>query len=232
LNRLIFPEILRGNVTAFFTGKDPGAAVGEIAAMLGIQKGSIYLPIQRHTDKIVVLEASREPKIADAVITREKGILIGVQVADCVPILIWEKEKGVFAAVHAGWRGTAARILIKTVSGITERFAGRPENVLIAIGPSIKGCCYAVDHEVAEAVRKGTGGGDYCSEKGGEYFLDLPHANSLQAMSAGIPRANIWVSDECTFCNPGRFYSYRYSKGSTGRQAAFIGRLDREFLPR
>jgi hypothetical protein len=75
-----------------------------------IKKESIFLPIQKHTDKIIVAESSLEPKVADAVITSEEGVLIGVQVADCVPILIYEKERGVVAAVHAGWRSTADEI--------------------------------------------------------------------------------------------------------------------------
>ena len=225
MRRLIFPEIFKGGVTAFFTGKDPGADPGEVAGILGIKKENIYLPIQKHTDKIVLLESSRETKIADAVVTKEAGVLIGVQVADCVPILIYEEEKGIIGAVHAGWRGTAAGILKKTVVMIMERYISGTKGFHVAIGPSIKGCCYSVDHEVNEAVTKATGEGDYYSKKGEKYFLDLPSANKYQALSLGIPETNIWVSDECTCCNPHKFYSYRYAKGTTGRQAAFIGKL-------
>ena len=225
MRRLIFSEIFNGGVTAFFTGKDPGADLDEIAGMLGIKEEKIYLPIQKHTDKIVLLESLREASIADAVVTKEAGVLIGVQAADCVPVLIHEREKGVIAAVHAGWRGTAACILKKTLSMIMERYVCGPKSLYVAIGPSIKGCSYAVDHEVNDAVKRATGEGNYYSKKGEKFFLDLSSANRYQALSLGIPEANIWVSDECTYCNPDKFYSYRYARGSTGRQAAFIGKL-------
>jgi YfiH family protein len=225
LRRLIFPEIFKGGVTGFFTGKDPGADLDGIAGILGIRKENIYLPIQKHTDKIVLLESSRETKIADAVVTKEACVLIGVQVADCVPVLIHEKEKGVIGAVHAGWRGTAAGILKKTLSMIMDRYTCGTKSLYVAIGPSIKGCSYAVDHEVNDAVRRATGEGNYYSKKGEKYFLDLASANKYQALSLGIPEPNIWVSEDCTYCNPDKFYSYRYAGGSTGRQAAFIGKL-------
>jgi YfiH family protein len=142
-----------------------------------------------------------------------------------VPILIYEQQRGIIGAVHAGWRGTAAGILKKTIAMIIERFSGSPGGFYVAIGPSIKGCSYEVDHEVNDAVVKATGAGDYYSKKGGKYFLDLPSANKYQALSLGVPEENIWVSDECTYCNPDKFYSYRYAHGSTGRQGAFIGKL-------
>ncbi len=225
MRRLIFPETFKGGVTAFFTGKDPGADLEEIAGILGIKEENIYLPIQKHTDKIILLESSRDTKIGDAVVTKEVGVLIGVRVADCVPVLIHEKEKGVIGVVHAGWRGTAAGILKKTLSFITERYICGTKGLYVAIGPSIKGCSYAVDHAVNEAVIRATGEGNYYSKKGEKFFLDLPSANKYQALSLGIPESNIWVSEECTYCNPDKFYSYRYAGGSTGRQGAFIGKL-------
>lgn len=223
MKRCIVPEIFGSRVTAFFTGKAAGADRREISRIIQIAPDAIYLPIQKHTDKIISFDASREPRIGDAVITRAKGVLIGVQVADCVPVLVYEKEKGVVAAVHAGWRGTAAGILKKTIEVIVDRYAGSAGNIVVAIGPAIGGCCYEVGHEVVEAVARTTGKGGYQSKKGEKYHLDLPSANREQALSLGVPDSNIWVSAECTFCNPGKFYSYRFSKGSTGRQGAFIG---------
>jgi len=223
MNRLIFPEIFKGKITAFFTGKDPGAEVPDISRTLKIQRECIYLPVQKHTDKVQILGSDHEPKIADAVITTENGVLIGVRVADCVPVLLWDRARGVIGAVHAGWRGTAAGILKKTLLEMSGRFFCDPKDILVAIGPGIKWCCYGVDHDVVHAVRQATGEGDYVLEKGGKYCLDLPSANKYQAVSAGIPEPNIWISEDCTFCNPGRYFSYRYARGATGRQGGFIG---------
>lgn len=223
MNRLIFPEILRGYVTAFFTGKYPGADRNLISSALSKSNVDVYMPIQKHTDKIIVLDSSREPKIADAVITVEKNVLIGVQVADCVPIIIYDKEKGIMAAVHAGWRGTASGILKITLDTMVNRFFVKPADILIAFGPSIRWCCYQVDYTVLSAVQCTTGEGDYYMDRGDKHCLDLSAANRYQADSMGIPSSNMWISDECTFCYPDKYFSYRYAKGPTGRQGGFIG---------
>jgi YfiH family protein len=223
--RLISPDLFKGHIIAFFTGKEPGANLDSISRTLNIKKESIFLPIQKHTDKIIIVDSSLEPKVADAVITSENGVLIGVQVADCVPILIYEKERGVVAAVHAGWRSTADEILKKTLETMIGRFTCKADNILVAMGPSIRWCCYEVDLEVLNAVQQATGEGEYYQRKGEKYCLDLPLANKYQAMRMDIPEKNIWISDECTFCYPDRFYSYRYANGPTGRQGGFIGKI-------
>jgi len=226
MNRLIYPDIFTGlPVTAFFTGKDPGADTGEIGGILGIEGSDIYLPVQKHTDKIHLLETDRSPVIADAVLTKEKGVLTGIKAADCVPVLIYDRKKHVAGAVHAGWRGTAAGILLKTINTAAESFFCAGEDIVVAIGPSIRWCCYGVDYDVVRAVVQATGKGEYVLERGGKYCLDLAAANKYQALSAGVPEQNIWISGDCTYCRPERFFSYRYAKGTTGRQGAFIGNL-------
>lgn len=226
MDRLIFPDIFKPHIKAFFTGKYPGADLNEISKIFKINKDNIFMPIQKHTDKIIMIGSSLEPKIADAVITKEKGILLGVQTADCVPLLLYDKEKKVCGAVHAGWRGTAEGILKKTLNEMINKFMSDPENIFIAIGTGIRWCCYAVGQDVLESVKKATGEGEYFISKQGKNCLDLPSANKYQALQSGVPEKNIWMSDECTFCNPEKFYSYRYSKGQTGRQGGFIGMLE------
>lgn len=223
-NSFIEPQnLISCTLTAFFTTRSAGDNVGVIAERYNFSKDNIYLPIQRHTDNIHILDSVTEPIIADAVITGKKGILIGVQVADCVPLLLYDKEKSVIAAVHAGWRGTAREILKGTIRTMKERFDSSPDKILVAIGPSIRKCCYEVGDEVETFVRKATGEGDYYIKKGNKRFIDLSSANKIQALSMGIPEDNIWQSEECTFCNPEKFHSYRYTKRSAGRQGGFIG---------
>jgi len=125
--------------------------------------------------------------------------------------------------VHAGWRGTAAQILKKTIRIMVEHFRSSPDNIIIAVGPSIKGCCYEVGSDVNEAICTSTGAGEYSSRKDSKFFIDLASANMLQALSLGVRENNIWVSEECTFCNPDRFHSYRYHGNNAGRQGGFIG---------
>jgi hypothetical protein len=221
------PNIISSNIKAVFTTKTlANRHMKEVLAKeFNISKRSIYFPIQRHTNKVHVLELNLEPVIADAVLTNKKGILIGVQVADCVPILLYDEQKSIIGVVHAGWRGTAQQILRNTIKTLQEKFHSSTENIFIALGPSIKQCCYNVHSNVKIAVQEATGEGAYYYKKDGKWFIDLSLANKIQALSLGIPEQNIWQSKECTFCNPDKFYSYRYSKDSVGKQGGFIGIL-------
>ncbi len=221
------PILALSGIKAVFTTKnllDNSNRIDEaLAADLEIDKGSIYLPVQKHTNIIQILEDNPETVIADAVVTDRKNVYIGVITADCVPVLLYDREREIIGAVHAGWRGTSNQILKHTITKIQEKFGCLLGDVLIAIGPSIRQCSYEVGEEVITEVRKATGDGDYYNIKGGRYFIDLSSANKIQALHAGIPAENIWQSQECTFCSPDRFYSYRYSKGVKGRQGGFIG---------
>lgn len=208
----VVPPIFEGlHVKGFFTDRH-----------FDLSLSNVYLPVQKHTDKVIVLDHDLEPRVGDAVVTDRRDVLIGIQVADCVPVLLFDTVRKVVGAVHAGWRGTAEGILKKTVTIMMDRFCSSPSDLRIAIGPSIKKCCYCVGHEVIEAVNRTTGA-DYAAENGGKYYLDLPAANKYQAESMGIPSGNIWISGDCTFCLPEKYYSYRYAKGTAGRQYGFIG---------
>lgn len=223
MDQLIKPDIFNGDVKAFFTGKSLGVNTEKISNLLSISKQDIYLPVQKHTDQVLVLQSDLTPVTADAVVTQRKGILLGVRVADCVPILLYDRGKSITGAVHAGWRGTASQIMKKTVQTMVELFGSVPEDIMVATGPSIRWQCYDVGSEVKEAVCEATGEGTYCTSKKEKYFIDLSSANRIQALSSGIPGENIWSSSECTRCNPDAFYSYRYSKTYAGSQGGFIG---------
>ena len=221
------PNIDQSGVRAFFTTKDvcKGGRPSKklLSEEFNISEDNIYLPVQEHTNKVHLLESGLGPVVADAVITARKNLLVGVLVADCVPVLLYDKEKEVIGAVHAGWRGTAGRILPDTIKMMHEKFCSSPLNISVAIGPSIKQCCYEVGEEVTERVLAATGDGDYFFKKDGSCFVDIAFANKVQALDAGVIPENIWLSGECTFCNPDKYHSYRYSKENAGRQGGFIG---------
>ena len=220
----IHPDIfIRRVVRAFFTTRQAGADHASISGLTGVPQERIFRPIQRHTDRVHVLRFDMKPVVADAVITKRRDVLIGVAVADCVPVLLHDPIRRVCAAVHAGWRGTAREILRKTVDRMRREFYSDPKDIAVAIGPSIRWCCYTVGTDVLHAVRRASGDGEYFMRKGGRICLDLPSANRQQALSAGIGDDNIWMSDECTYCNPHRYYSYRFSRHLAGRQGGFIG---------
>ncbi len=221
------PNINSSDTKAFFTtrhfNKERDLLTKELSAEFNIPESSIFMPVQKHTDTVHVLRSDHEEVVADAVITDRGNVLIGVIVADCVPVLLCDTGKRVIGAVHAGWKGTAAQILKEAIRKMQAEYNSLPEDILIAIGPSIRQCSYEVDENVKEEVRKGTGEGDYFSKSDEKYFIDLSTANKIQALNTGILPENIWQSGECTFCSPDKFYSYRYLKGSEGRQGGFIG---------
>lgn len=222
MSLVIHPEIFEkarvvGELTAFFTGKDPGSDVSGLTDM------PVHFPIQEHTARVSAVTDNASREVADAVVTGEKGILLGLKVADCVPILLFDRKRKAVGAVHAGWRGTAAGILKNTIAMMARNFGSDPQDIVVAIGPAIRWCCYEVGREVLDAVVQATGEGEYHMEKKGKLCLDLPSANKHQALSVKIQDENIEVIEECTYCYPDRYFSYRYAKGPTGRQGGFIG---------
>lgn len=223
---LIFPELFNQQpVRAFFTGKDPGIEPKKVSRIGGIDEEAIYTPVQQHTSEIIIVGSDLSPVVADAVLTEREGLMIGIHVADCVPILLYDKKKHFIGAVHAGWRGTSAGILIKTIKTMVEEFSSEPSDILLAMGPSIRWCCYGVGQEVVEAVEGATGTGEYVLFRDGKYCLDLPSANMHQAIRMGVRPENIWISGICTYCEHERFYSYRFSRDK-GRQGGFIVMFD------
>lgn len=218
-----YPEIFDGLVMGFFTDREVGLEVE------GLTHRRIYYPIQEHTGKVMVLGKDLAPKVADAVITDGRGVMLGVKVADCVPVLLCDRQGRSIGAVHAGWKGTAQGIVKKAIEEMKKNFGSEPEDILVAMGPSIRWCCYVVGEDVFKAVKKATGEGEYFMTKDDDICLDLQSANKYQALSAGVRAENISVVEDCTFCYPKMYYSHRYivstagKQKNEGRQGGFIG---------
>jgi purine-nucleoside/S-methyl-5'-thioadenosine phosphorylase / adenosine deaminase len=159
---------------------------------------------------------------ADAIVTALRGVGIGVASADCVPILLADNEGHIAAAVHAGWRGTLARILDAALEKIDEEYGLKAADLNAAIGPSIKKCCYEVGDDVASLfMGRFDDWSEYLVPAGNfKYFLDLPGANRNELERSGL--ANIEVIDICTKCDP-EFYSYRREGKGVGSQLSVIG---------
>src|SRR6202034_2413540 len=155
------------------------------------------------------LDASTEAPEGDALLSDRAGVRVGIKTADCVPILLVDPSIPAVAAIHAGWRGSAENIARAAVSELAARWKVNPGNLRAAIGPSIGVCCYEVGPEVArhfEAWSSATWNSDLRHARG-PVHLDLRAINEAQLRAAGV--ADIWKSGECTFCLPGRFYSFR-----------------------
>ncbi len=202
---------------------------------------------QIHSDVIHLFDAApAEPCQGDASATNRPGLLLAVQTADCVPILLVDPKKRAVAAVHAGWRGTLARIVVKAIGQMQMQFKSKPGDLLAAIGPSIGGCCYEVGTEVAtQFLSQFAEAPEWFDEfrTGDEpnpiqwlnmmppghqpppknVLLDLRKANRAQLLGAGLRAPNIFVSDLCTACRRDLLFSYRKEGAQSGRLMSVIG---------
>jgi polyphenol oxidase len=233
-----------------FTGWDTRDNVLENRRRFQSALGAHDLPLitlkQLHSDVIHLFDsAPSDPWRGDAAITKRSGLLLAVQTADCVPILLVDPKKRAVAAIHAGWRGTLARIVTKTIGAMQMHFATNPRDLLATIGPSIGPCCYEVGTEIAaKFLSQFPDAPSYFDEfrTGDEpnpiqwlnmappghqpppknVLLDLRKANQSQLLAAGLGCQNIHIVDLCTACRPDLLFSYRKQGSHTGRLMAAI----------
>jgi len=184
---------------------------------------------QTHSDHIKIIQKeeskgweSLEDAIedCDALITDVEGVVLSILTADCVPVLLFDTKKKVVASIHAGWKGTQAHIVAKTVQKMTDFFGSNPKDILAGIAPSIGSCCYEVGEDVAGHFFETP---EAFTKQGEKYMLNLPYLNQQQLLDAGIEEANIEMSQICTACEVERFFSYRKEKGCSGRFMSMIG---------
>lgn len=167
-------------------------------------------------------EAFPEGTQGDIVITNRVGLAVGVFVADCAPILLYAPDVQAVAAVHAGWRGTAQQGVNVAVRALQEAYGADPARMVAAVGPAIKGCCYEVGPEVAEALA-GLPQPEAClTPRGERWMLDVQEANRQQLVAAGLAAENVHVSGLCTYCHEDLFFSYRRDGARSGRMIGAI----------
>lgn len=237
-----------------FTEWDKRAHVEEnrrrLGAALGAEEMQLVTVRQIHSDLVHVVSAPPQTTLqGDALITNTPGRLLAIQTADCIPILLIDPRHRAVAAIHAGWRGTLARIAAKALGRMQMEFGTAPEEVLTAIGPGISRCCYEVGPDVVKdfaakfSQARDWIEGPFEALASGEdpnplpwltmmppghepppprCLLDLKAANSAILAEAGVLRKNIFVSDLCTSCRTDLFFSYRREK-TTGRMMSVIG---------
>lgn len=179
---------------------------------------------QIHSDKVFnargLADRSEE---GDALVTDEAGLMIGVRSADCVPMLILDCSRRVVAAVHAGWRGSACDIAVRTIEKMRSDFGTNPGDVYAAIGPCIRACCYEVGKEVADRFTALFP--EWGEEDRAARCIDLAEANRRQLIAAGVRDERIFDSGLCTTCQPEHFFSYRREPENPGRMLSAIKRL-------
>jgi YfiH family protein len=169
----------------------------------------------------------------DALTTRTPRILLGVKTADCVPVLLGDRRTGACAAIHAGWRGTLASIVTRTLERMAAEYGTRAEDVRAAIGPAARACCYEVGSEVIEAFHQKFPESDslFKRTREGHALVDLHRANREQLNAAGVQLERIHTAPLCTMCRTDLFFSYRREKklhGRVGRLMSVIGTMNAE----
>jgi YfiH family protein len=209
---------------------------------------STLVPLKQFHSAVVRFfdQAPGEACRGDASLTNTPGLLLGAQTADCVPILLVDPKKRAVAAIHAGWRGTLARIVEKTAGEMRMKVGSKPNDILAALGPAIGGCCYEVGTElVTEFTSQFADAEDYFDElRTGEepnplqwlnmmppghqpapknVRLDLRKASRSQLLAAGLREANIFVSDLCTACHTDLLFSFRKEAARSGRLVSAVG---------
>lgn len=205
---------------------------------------------QIHSDVIHFVEAPPESQlVGDGLITAIPEFLLGIQTADCIPIILVDPKRRAVGVFHAGWRGTLKRIVEKGVGAMQLHFGTMARDLKAAIGPGIHGCCYEVGQEVRDRFESQFTYGAKLFREVEEFnevrekypmlfltarapghsilptkiYLDLVEANRQQLLSVGVPAKNIEASPLCTACNRDRLFSYRAEKGKTGRMMAVAG---------
>jgi YfiH family protein len=195
-------------------------------------------------------DAGRQtPWKGDGLMTDEPGLVLGIQTADCIPVLVVDRKRRVVAAFHAGWRGTVKRIVEAGVGRMRLEFGSRPEDLTAAIGPGIGACCYAVGDEVVSSFTSQFAYSEELfhevydtdpvrtkypmlfltqrapghSNIGPSLHVDLVEANRRQLLDAGLNPKSVHISGGCTSCHRELFFSHRASQGHAGRMMSVIG---------
>ncbi len=180
------------------------------------------------TVQVTTIDAGEEATSqGDGLVTDEPALALGIQTADCVPVLVADRRRGVVAAFHAGWRGTLARIVEQGVGMMRARYGSDPAELVAAIGPSIRGCCYSVGREVVDAFHAQFRYAGVLLSGEEPSRLDLAAANRQQLLASGLETNNIDDMDLCTRCRTDLFFSYREEAGFTGRMLSVIARTSR-----
>jgi polyphenol oxidase len=198
------------------------------AAAVGFDPSRLYEVSQVHGAEVACADAAHEPATlratqADALLASAPDSAVGVRVADCVALLLADPDSGQVAAIHAGWRGTAAHVAPRAVAALCAQAGTAPDRLLAALFPHIGAEAFEVGDEVAELVAASAPGEPGVVVRGaGKPHVDLARALCAQLCAAGLAPQAIERVPGCTFSDRERFFSYRRDGAASGRHLAVI----------
>jgi hypothetical protein len=209
-------------------GEGVGDRVAAVAAnrkqlltALGLGAATVVWAEQVHGSRVCRVEKTpRACPQADALISDQPGVILGGVFADCVPVFVYDPRRPAVGLAHAGWRGTAAGVVQRTLEAMAAHFGTAPDRCVAAVGPSIGPCCYQVGEEVLRRLRDAL---PWDAELLRSGRLDLGELNARVLEHCGVPQVN--RAELCTSCNRELFFSHRRDGGRTGRMAALVGIL-------
>jgi len=194
-----------------------------LANKLHYNKETLVHMKQIHSDIVHIVSTDdnfKSPPTCDALITDKLNTPLMVMVADCSPILFYDKVKKVIGVAHAGRQGAFKNIVQKVIECFKNSYGSNADDILVTIGASIGQCCYEVGSEIYEETQKLNL--EYSiSKRESSYYLNVSDILKKQLLSSGIKRENMEVSNECTCCNNDKYFSYR-ADGKTGRFSGVI----------
>jgi YfiH family protein len=198
------------------TNVDALAEVAEISSLPHQAK-------QVHGDNLLWCKGSgaMHDDEADILLTDQAETALAVRTADCLPVLLTDPKTGIAAAVHAGWRGTAARVTQIAVREMLSRGV-QSKNILASLGPCIGSCCFFLDAAAADQLANCIPGAEYCIRRKTKIAADLREINILQLLQCGLSDVHIECINACTACDFRRFFSYRRDGNQTGRHLAVV----------
>lgn len=217
-NFSVYPEIIHGFSTKNLGDMNPGNGedvwqnIGRFLNLLGNKRENLILAEQIHQNQAVVVEEKERGQIVkgvDGMVTNVREVVLGVKIADCLPIMLYDSEKKVIGIAHAGWQGIIEGIIQATIEKM-KSLGSQPDDVLVGIGPHIGGCCFTVSEERSQIFKEKFGnlpGMIYDDPDGIHLDLALPALFQLEQM--GIKRENIEILLTCTSCQNQDFFSFR-----------------------
>ena len=220
----------------FSVGDNPDTVLKnrmEVARITNIKLDRFVFPKQCHTANIAIVtdvECGRGVYFdrmdplpeTDALITNCNNVMLCIKTADCIPVLLYDPVMKVAAAIHAGWRGTAAHITLKTVKEMEKIFACRAENIVAGIGVGAGLCCYKTNEDSYNQIVASVGADKYTDYETNQHHIDLKEINRMQLLNAGLLVENIEVNPICSICNCTDHFSHRGNGGHTGRALSCI----------
>lgn len=199
---------------------DSREAAKQRASLALSERGRLLFLRQVHGARVCLAPWEGTPE-GDAAIAHRPGLILGIETADCLPVMIVDRKRRAVAAVHAGWRGTVAGVTARTVETLVT-MGSDPADLEAALGPSIGPCCYEVGDDVWEAFGP-AGRALFRMGPTGRRHLDVRAANARQLKDAGVTEGRIHTVSDCTCCRPDLYHSYRREGGVAGRMISFVG---------